>query len=56
MKMPGFSVKPTVTVAEPGVQLRWQRFTKQGGGNGYTACNAGLKRQVEGRATEQDRT
>lgn len=98
MKMPGFSFRPTVTVAEPGVQLQWsgtliserlflgqhsflldanpdgtthlinheefsgvlttllQRFTKQGGNNGYTAFNTGLKRQVEDRARPQGRT
>jgi hypothetical protein len=98
MKMPGFSFRPTVTVAEPGERLQWsgtliserlflgrhsfilradpdgtthltnheefsgalttlvQRFTKQGGDNGYTAFNAGLKRHVENRATPQDRT
>ncbi|WP_440072295.1 SRPBCC family protein [Streptosporangium sp. OZ121] len=98
MKMPGFSFRPTVTVAEPGERLQWsgtliserlflgrhsfillanpdgtthltnheefsgglttlmQRFMKQGGDNGYTAFNAGLKRQVEDRATRQNRT
>ena len=98
IKMPGLSFRPTVTVAEPRVQLQWsgtllserlfigrhlfvlspnpdgtthltnheefsggvttlfQRFMKKGGDNGYTAFNAGLKRQVEDRATQQTRT
>ena len=97
MKMPGFSFRPTVTVAEPGERLQWsgtliserlflgrhsfillarpdgtthltnheefsgalttlmQRFMKQSNDNGYTAFNAGLKRQVEDRATQQNR-
>lgn len=98
MKMPGFSFRPTVTVAAPGEQLQWsgslvserlflgrhsfvlsanpdgtthltnheefsgvlttlfQRFLKQGGDNGYTAFNAGLKRYVEERATQHEGT
>ena len=98
MRMPGFSFRPTVTVAEPGEQLQWsgtliferlflgrhsfilaanpdgsthltnheefsgalttlmQRFVRQSNNNGYTAFNAGLKRQAEDRATKQNRT
>ncbi|AWS45485.1 SRPBCC domain-containing protein [Streptosporangium sp. 'caverna'] len=98
MRMPGFSFRPTVAVAEPGEQLQWagtllaerlfhgrhsfilvakpdgtthltnheefsgalttltQRFMKQNGDNGYTAFNAGLKRQVESRTQQWNRT
>jgi hypothetical protein len=33
-----------------------QRFMKQSNDNGYTACNAGLERQVKNCATQQNRT
>lgn len=39
-----------------GLATLFQRFAKQGGDNGYTAFNAGLKRHVEGPATQPDRT
>jgi hypothetical protein len=39
-----------------GLTTLMQRFMKQDSDNGYTAFNAGLKRQVEDRATQQNRT
>lgn len=96
MRMPGFTFRPTVTVATPDQKLQWagtlltrrlfhgehsfilvpqsdgtthltnheefsgalvtltQRFMKRTDNNGYTAFNAGLKKQVESRAKPQD--